>query len=167
MNMPDIEKKFQLRKKWGLIALVVLVCLNLVILGTVAGVAIKWSRYGAIPINQFFGPVGLGKISAEFGKQDREFLRHDLNRYNKHFEKNRIHLSDNHQRFIDLLKHLDFDQEKLNELFLEQRTMTTDRMEISHNILSNRISNMSHEERLKLSERIEHHGSKGRKSVRN
>ena len=139
------------------IALAVSVCFNLLLIGAAAGVLIRWPHGEYRNADQLFGPAGLGVITRAFNHHDREGLRKDISDMGLKLDEHRKEADEHFGNLVEEITADPFNRDALHRRFEEQRERAGARLEVSHEILANRIQAMSLEERRSLGERLRSH----------
>ena len=152
---------------WIKIVLVVSLCFNLVIVGLAVGMALNWTRFGSVSIENFAGPAGLGGLVRSFDQRERLLLRQDIAGMSDVISDQRRRSSVNLDNIVTILRAGEFDREALEVLFSDQIDILNNRMEQSHKLLIDRIDKMTAEERNAFADRLSEHyhrnGKRGRK----
>lgn len=152
------------KRNWLRIALIASLCVNLLVVGAVGGVLIKWSGWQHRDIGRLMSPAGLSPIVQAFDRDRRSKLGRNVRERGfgpRSFESaGRSQL----EGLIAVLNERPYRPEELDARFAEQRRSFLVRMEAGHELLAEQISAMSDEERSELASRLEHwYDLRGRK----
>ncbi len=140
-----------------MIALIVSACLNLLFVGLIVGVMVKVTRDGPAQISQYFGLAGIAGMAASLNEHDLTLLRHDVARLPKDFRKGRTETAADLDKTLVILTSEPFSRADLDASFAAQRRAMMLRLEKAHELIGNRFSQMSAEERARFADRLANH----------
>lgn len=155
--MSDNEEQPSGRKRnWPKILLYASLCLNLVLVGLIAGVlAYGMFRYDRA-VDRMLSPAGLGVIVGTLDPDMRRKLAVNVRKGGFEHIGYSSEVEGYFEAFMTTLKATPFQPEELDRRFAEQRDVFTGRMEKGQLILGDLITSMTDEERQDLASRLEH-----------
>ena len=154
--MAENEEKPSARKRnWPKILLYSSLCLNLVLVGLIAGVlAYGMFRYDR-NVDRMLNPAGLGVIVGTLDPDMRSKLAVKVRKGGFEHIGYSADGEEHFEAFMATLKAMPFQPEELDRRFAEQRDAFTGRMEKSQLILGDLIKSMTDAERQELAGRLE------------
>lgn len=141
---------------WARIVLFGSLALNLLIVGVIAGAVLRHGPDGrSIDEPPPLRDMGFGPFGNALSPSDRRAIGQALQGHANDLRKNRDVVRDQFTTMLVLLKTTPFDAEAFNEIINRQRENLLARQEIGQDLLIERISAMSDEERQAFADRLE------------
>lgn len=136
---------------WLRIVLFVSLALNLLVVGIVAGHALRDEPRGRVPrVDRIGGPMTFA-----LSEEDRREIGHALRRYYRENRPSRQEIEAQYRGVIDVLRADPFEPQLVEQAFARQRAASTERMEIGQTLLMERLTSMTSDERKAFADRLE------------
>ncbi len=154
--MAEEKRPGGFRRNWLRVALIASLCVNLLVVGAVGGVLLKWSGWQHRDVGRLMSPAGLGPIVQAFDRDRRSELGRKVR--SRGFGPRSFESAGRSQLegLIAVLNERPYRPEELDARFAEQRRSFLVRMEAGHELLAEQIGAMSDEERSEFASRLEH-----------
>ena len=161
------DPKESKRKRLSRIFLGISLGLNFLLIGGIAGALLHWPGGDHRRSGPLLSLAGLSFISQALDRDDHNAIREVISKRKLSAREHSREMDKYLERLIQLLSSDPFEPEKLDELFLEQRSRFFGLLEEGQSILADRIKAMSSEERSEFALRLEnHHEHRGKKRRR-
>lgn len=149
-DKPDLSKKARL--SWGRIVLFASLALNLLVVGLVAGALLRHDRFDTRPPLR---DLGYGPFGEALSKSDRRALAGETKRHAGELQVNREDIRQQFGAMLAALRAQPFDAAALQAVTAQQIAKLAERQAIGQQLLLDRITAMSDEDRAAFADRLE------------